>query len=399
MIAFGQNGEAIRPEQGYPARLLFPGWEGNANIKWLRRLELSNAPFMTREETSKYTDPLPDCTARMFSFEMDAKSLITYPTFPQTLDPGWREIEGIAWTGRGKITRVDVSTDGGQTWAPAELQEPILPLAHVRFRFPWTYNGGEATLMSRAVDETGYVQPTTEPVDRRPWGRDAVPLQQHPRLEGRRRRSDHVRGGVSGMRNTGQRLILLGVWAAATLLIGGSVQAQQTPPAQPAPNVPQQFGFGRAATADEIGAWDIDVKPDGTGLPAGGGTVSDGEAVYAQKCAGCHGPTGREGPMDRLVEPATDDFAFGRDPSLVRTVGNYWPYATTLFDFINRAMPLPEPGSLEADEVYSLVAWILHENEIIAADATMDAQSLPTVVMPARDRFVEDTRRGGPEVR
>jgi sulfane dehydrogenase subunit SoxC len=160
MIAFGQNGEAIRPEQGYPARLFLPGWEGNASVKWLRRIELASEPFMTREETSKYTDPLPDCTARMFSFEMDAKSLITYPTFPLTLDPGWWEIEGIAWTGRGKITRVDVSTDGGQAWAPAALQEPILPLAHVRFRFPWTYGGGEAMLMSRAVDETGYVQPT-----------------------------------------------------------------------------------------------------------------------------------------------------------------------------------------------------------------------------------------------
>jgi sulfane dehydrogenase subunit SoxC len=162
MIAFGQNGEAIRPEQGYPARLLLPGWEGNSNVKWLRRIELADRPFMTREETSKYTDPLPDCTARMFSFAMDAKSLITYPAFPLTINPGWREIEGIAWTGRGRIVRVDVSTDGGQTWSQAELQEPILPKAHVRFRFPWMYRGGEAVLMSRAIDETGYVQPTLD---------------------------------------------------------------------------------------------------------------------------------------------------------------------------------------------------------------------------------------------
>jgi sulfane dehydrogenase subunit SoxC len=162
MIAWGQNGEAIRPEQGYPARLLLPGWEGNSNVKWLRRIELSNEPFMTREETSKYTDPLPDCTARMFSFEMDAKSLITFPAFPLNLSPGWWEVEGLAWTGRGKITRVDVSTDGGKTWAQAQLQEPVLPLAHVRFRFPWTYAGGEAMLLSRATDETGYVQPTLD---------------------------------------------------------------------------------------------------------------------------------------------------------------------------------------------------------------------------------------------
>jgi sulfane dehydrogenase subunit SoxC len=162
MIAFGQNGEAIRPEQGYPARLLLPGWEGNSNVKWLRRIELADQPFMTREETSKYTDPLPDCTARIFSFEMDAKSIITNPAYPRTLERGWNEIEGIAWTGRGKIVRVEVSTDAGQSWAPAELQEPVLAKAHVRFKFPWTYSGGDAMLMSRAIDETGYVQPTLD---------------------------------------------------------------------------------------------------------------------------------------------------------------------------------------------------------------------------------------------
>ena len=102
LIAYGQNGEAIRPEQGYPARLFLPGWEGNASVKWLRRIELSDRPFMTREETSKYTDPMADGTARLFSFLMDARSLITYPAFPVTLTPGWVEINGIAWTGREK---------------------------------------------------------------------------------------------------------------------------------------------------------------------------------------------------------------------------------------------------------------------------------------------------------
>jgi sulfane dehydrogenase subunit SoxC len=161
MIAYGQNGEAIRPEQGYPARLLLPGWEGNTNVKWIRRIEVGDAPFMTREETSKYTDPLPDGTARIFSFEMDAKSIITFPAFPVTLpQKGWWEIRGIAWSGRGKVTRVDVSTDGGRSWDAAELQEPVLSKAHTRFRYLWNWRGGEALLMSRAVDETGYVQPT-----------------------------------------------------------------------------------------------------------------------------------------------------------------------------------------------------------------------------------------------
>jgi sulfane dehydrogenase subunit SoxC len=160
MIAYGQNGEPIRPEQGYPARLLNPGWEGNTSVKWLRRLELSDKPFMTREETSKYTDPLTNDTARIFSFVMDARSLITYPTYPVTVSKGWIEINGIAWTGYGKITKVDVSTDGGATWTPAKLQEPVLSKAHTRFRHLWNWDGREAVIMSRAADESGYVQPT-----------------------------------------------------------------------------------------------------------------------------------------------------------------------------------------------------------------------------------------------
>ena len=162
LIAYGQNGEAIRPEQGYPARLFLPGWEGNSNVKWLRRIELSDRPFMTREETSKYTEPMADGSARMFSFLMDARSLITYPAFPVTLTRGWSEINGIAWSGSGKIARVDVSTDGGATWSAAKLQEPVLPKAHTRFRHLWNWTGGEAVIMSRAVDEAGNIQPTRE---------------------------------------------------------------------------------------------------------------------------------------------------------------------------------------------------------------------------------------------
>ncbi|HKB10055.1 MAG TPA: sulfite dehydrogenase [Vicinamibacterales bacterium] len=161
-VAYGQNGEAIRPEQGYPARLFLPGWEGNANVKWLRRIELADRPFMTREETSKYTEPMADGSARMFSFLMDARSLITYPAYPVTLTRGWIEINGIAWTGSGKIARVDVSTDGGATWQAAKLQEPVMAKAHTRFRHLWNWTGGEAVIMSRAVDETGYVQPTRD---------------------------------------------------------------------------------------------------------------------------------------------------------------------------------------------------------------------------------------------
>jgi sulfane dehydrogenase subunit SoxC len=161
MIVYAQNGEAIRPEQGYPARLLLPGWEGNANIKWVHRLEVSDQPSMTREETSKYTDPLADGTARQFSFVIDAKSLITHPAYPDELTPGWQEITGLAWSGRGAIAKVEVSTDGGRSWADAELDTPVLAKCTTRFRHPWRWDGAPARLMSRATDDTGYVQPTT----------------------------------------------------------------------------------------------------------------------------------------------------------------------------------------------------------------------------------------------
>lgn len=163
LIVYAQNGEPLRAPNGYPARLLLPGYEGNTCIKWIRRLELIDQPNMSRDETSKYTDPLPNGTSRQFSFVMDAKSIITSPAYPAKLTgPGWWPVTGIAWTGRGRIARVDVSTDGGGSWTEAELVGPVLPKAHTRFRHMWRWDGGPARLMSRAVDETGYVQPTVE---------------------------------------------------------------------------------------------------------------------------------------------------------------------------------------------------------------------------------------------
>lgn len=160
LLCYAQNGEALRPEQGYPLRLVIPGWEGNTCIKWLRRLKLGTAPFMTREETARYTDLMPDGRARQFTFVMEAKSVITSPSGGQRIEPGFIEIRGLAWSGRGKVATVEVSMDGGRIWHPARLQEPVLPMCPVRFRFAWRWNGEEALLQSHCTDETGYVQPT-----------------------------------------------------------------------------------------------------------------------------------------------------------------------------------------------------------------------------------------------
>lgn len=163
MIVYAQNGEPLRAANGYPARLLLPGYEGNMCVKWLRRLELIDQPNMSRDETSKYTDPLPGGKARQFSFVIDAKSVITSPVYPGRLSsPGWWPISGLAWSGRGKITQVDVSTDGGRTWALADLIGPVSSMAHTRFQLMWKWDGRAATIMSRAHDESGYVQPTVD---------------------------------------------------------------------------------------------------------------------------------------------------------------------------------------------------------------------------------------------
>ncbi len=163
LLAYGQNGEAIRPEQGYPLRLLVPGWEGNINVKWLRRIKVVEQPYMTKDETSKYTDLMPDGTARQFTFEQDAKSVITFPSGGQKLaGPGLYEISGLAWSGRGGIDRVEISVDGGTTWQNARIDEPRLAKAFTRFRLPWKWDGQQTQVQSRCTDETGYVQPTRE---------------------------------------------------------------------------------------------------------------------------------------------------------------------------------------------------------------------------------------------
>ena len=161
LIALFQNGERIRPSNGYPIRLLLPGYEGNMHVKWLRRIKVTEGPTMTKDETSKYTMLLPDGKSLQFVFPIEAKSVITQPSPGLTMQgPGLYEISGLAWSGYGKISKVEVSADGGRSWAPAALQQPVLSMALTRFRTAWRWNGGSAVLQSRATDDTGYVQPT-----------------------------------------------------------------------------------------------------------------------------------------------------------------------------------------------------------------------------------------------
>jgi cytochrome c len=189
------------------------------------------------------------------------------------------------------------------------------------------------------------------------------------------------------------RGVRLGCVLASALMLAVPVVALAQADRQQPSGTPATLGIGRRATAAEIAARDIDVGPDGAGLPPGRGTAAEGAVIYATRCASCHGKTGAEGPNDVLVAPpAPGAFPFAKDPKMPRAIGNYWPYATTVFDYVRRAMPPNAPGSLTDTEVYAVVAHLLALNGLIATDAVIDAQSLPKVQMPARDRFVPDTR-------
>ncbi len=158
LVALYQNGERIRPEQGYPMRLVAPGWEGNLSIKWLRRLKVVDTPLHTRDETSKYSDLRPDGKALQFTFPMDVKSVITRPSGGQQIAPGFHHISGLAWSGHGAVRRVEVSTDGGESWRAAALDGRPAAHAPVRFRLDWVWDGALATLLSRATDRGGHRQ-------------------------------------------------------------------------------------------------------------------------------------------------------------------------------------------------------------------------------------------------
>jgi sulfane dehydrogenase subunit SoxC len=161
LVAYGQNGEPIRPEQGFPLRLVVPGWQGINNVKWLRRIYLVDEPHMGNMESTKYPSPRPDGKSRWFENVLGPKSVITRPSGGQKLATrGFYEITGLAWSGGGAVRKVEISTNGGQTWKDAELQGPVHPKAHTRFHLAWSWNGEESVLLSRCSDDRGHVQPT-----------------------------------------------------------------------------------------------------------------------------------------------------------------------------------------------------------------------------------------------
>jgi len=185
----------------------------------------------------------------------------------------------------------------------------------------------------------------------------------------------------------------------ASVYAGCRTQGDDAATSQPK----RHYGLGVPAAAAEIAARDVDVGPDGEGLPRGHGTPNEGQTIYVQQCASCHGDRGEGKPplYPRLVgrDSIAEGFRFGQDPRLPKTIGNYWPYATTIFDYVRRAMPLNAPGSLTDDQMYAVTAYLLSANRIISPETTLDSAKLSAVRMPYVDRFVKDDRRGGREVR
>ena len=373
LVAYAQNGEPLRPEQGYPLRLIVPGVEGITNIKWLHRVESSiDQPAMTRWETSKYTDLLPDGTSRIFSLEMDAKSIITRPSGGETLPgAGVYEISGLAWSGHGSIARVDITTDGGATWKPAELQTPVLPFAHTRFRGRGT--GMDATRSSRRARRT-----TPDICSRRcrissscagsnsgyhnnailPW-----------KVTRDRRRDQRAVGRAEDLHRT-RRLPALVVCLAARANAHVSVSATRH-------------------RTDAVNAIDIDVLPDGQGLPPGSGRPRCRRAVVRGALLCLSWPDGhrRSQRCARRRTRLADDRAPAEDGRQLLAVRDDVVGLHQSRDAVRRSR-----DRCAADDVYAVTAYVLFLNGIVTEHEVLSQTTLAAVKMPNRNGFVPDNR-------
>ena len=328
----------LRPEQGYPLRLLVPGVQGVSSVKWLRRIEVGDRPWNTREESLHYVDLMPGGKHRQYTWIQEAKSVITSPSGGQVLlDRGYHQITGLAWSGRGKVRRVDVSTDGGRNWRTARLQEPVLTKALTRFRIDWTWDGGPALLQSRVIDETGYVQPTIRAAAR--GARHAVDLSQQrdPDLARRRDRRGHQCPGRSRRPEFSQsaeapRMAMRRSSALCALV---ACCRSQTPHRCNSASASRRRRRRSPAGTSTCGPTAPDCR-------RAAGSVAQGQAIYDEKCASCHGTFGES---NSYLQIAGGVGSLATDQP-VRTTGSKLNYATTLWDYINRAMPFNAPQTL-----------------------------------------------------
>ena len=362
LVCLYQNGERVRPSNGYPVRLLLPGFEGNMNVKWLRRLKLTAAPAMTKDETSKYTIVLKDEKAWQFVFPMEVKSLITRPAPGIALKgPGFYEISGLAWSGNGRIKQVDVSADGGKSWAPAALHGPdpaegagALPRAVAMERRSRRAAKPRHRRHRHGAADARAVRRRSRPARR-------LPLQRHRKL------GDRCEGG-------GEQCVCLNLSRSASRLLVARRPRWRRRRSSGSRSRPPTSRRGTSASARTASAFRPAAAPP---RRAKRSTSPSARPVMARKAAGK--------PNDALVGGVG---SLAPDKVPMKTVGSFWPYATTLFDYVRRAMPFQESQSLTSDELYAVSAYILHLNGIVAANDVLDAQSLPKVRMPNRDGFI-----------
>ena len=337
LVAYRMNGEMLYPENGYPVRMVIPGWEANMWVKWLRRIEVGDEPWHHREETSKYTDLLENGTARRFTFVMDAKSVITNPSpqAPLNHKSGFTVLSGLAWSGRGKIARVDVSLDGGRNWrAGAD-------------RWPGLGQGADALLLRARLGRPRAVAAIARHGRDRLRAADQERAAQVSRREldlSQQRHSDVACAQERrGRECRGLLTRSAGLASSAALSLRRSWAAMQLPPRRnrhraahsqpPRPPRRSALGIGREAKPEEIAGWDIDIRPDGQGLPVGKGTVKQGEPLYMERCAACHGEFGESAGRWPILMGGAGTLA-SHDP--VKSIGSYWPYASTVIDYIRR---------------------------------------------------------------
>ena len=368
MVAMYQNGERIQPGQGYPMRLWLPGYEGNMNVKYLRRIQVTDQPALTYYEARTYSQILPNGKAYRFYFLQEVKSFITSPSPGLTLkEPGIYEITGVAYAGTGASPRCWCR----QTAARAGPRRRCRSRGSPRPSPASACRGGGTA--SRRSCRAG---PGTRPATcSRPASnssrRAARPPSRHRCSAFRASTSTRSPAGPwTARERSAMSMRKFAIGAVVATCAWGLAFAD-------APKL------GKPLSPSDLSAWDINILPDGTNLPPGSGKAADGAKIFAEKCALCHGDNGAGGIAGRLVGgPPKASLDGGK------TIANFWPAATTLFDFIRRAMPYNAPRSLSDQEVYALTAYLLAANKLIGEGEAIDAKTLPKVQMPNRDNFI-----------